>query len=184
MDSSGTAWSLPAAVPCLPCAGRDGLCCRISQTRTAGLRFGGLSGFHPLRCSPWAFEPKPGCLQAPCSLIQSLTLTKAGPACTLGALRSLAWRPCGQGRTSRGVHEAAGRRSSGAVRSGWPSWQRSKPGHPWQRGVRLECKGVGNRVPSLWECSQSCQPLVFGPVPGELGVVCFPDSLKTGRKWA
>lgn len=32
--------------PCLPCAGRDGLCCPISQTRKAGLRFGGLFGGH------------------------------------------------------------------------------------------------------------------------------------------
>lgn len=82
------------------------------------------------------------------------------------------------------LEESMKLQEGGAVRSGWPSWQRSKPGHPWEWVVRLECKGVGNRVPSLWECSQSLQLLVFGPVPGELGVVCFPDSLKTERKWA
>lgn len=37
--------------------------------------------------------------------------------------------------------------------SGWPFWQRSEPGHFREWVFRLECKGVGHRVPALWKHS-------------------------------
>jgi len=67
----------PYRVPCLLCAGRDGLCYSpfTDEEGRAWRHLSGLSGFHPLRSSPLASEPKPGRLQAPCSQIQSLTMT-------------------------------------------------------------------------------------------------------------